>query len=82
VRLSVHPTERGGLNREADMLEIEISDDGRGLAPEAPPGVGLASMRDRAEEVGGSLTVRVRHRGGTRVAARLPLAPGGKGERL
>jgi signal transduction histidine kinase len=41
--------------RFADELVIEVSDDGRRL-PELPSvGVGLRSMRDRAEELGGRL---------------------------
>jgi two-component system NarL family sensor kinase len=38
-------------------LAVEVRDDGRGLDPAAPPGLGLRSMRDRAQEIGGTLTV-------------------------
>ncbi len=55
-----------------DDLVLEISDDGRGLAAHAP-GVGLRSMRERAEELGGSLEVAARGEGGTTVQAVLPL---------
>jgi two-component system, NarL family, sensor kinase len=54
-------------------LELEVSDDGRGLAPERTHGVGFASMRERAAELGGSVEVRGAPRGGTSVRARLPL---------
>jgi signal transduction histidine kinase len=54
-------------------LEVEVTDDGRGLPAEVRPGIGVASMRTRAEEVGGSCTVTSLPAGGTRVLARLPL---------
>jgi signal transduction histidine kinase len=53
-------------------LYLEISDNGRGPNG-ARPGVGLTSMRERAEELGGSCVVESRPAGGTRVVARLPL---------
>jgi signal transduction histidine kinase len=54
-------------------LEIEIMDDGIGLPPDITPGVGLRSMRERAEELGGSFLIECRGNGGTRVVARLPI---------
>ena len=57
----------------AEMLSLEITDDGRGLPTERRPGVGLASMRERAQELGGSCQVETRPEGGVRVLARLPL---------
>jgi len=56
-----------------DMLTIEVTDDGRGLPGEPRPGTGLASMRERAAEVGGDVLIEPRPEGGTRVRARLPL---------
>jgi signal transduction histidine kinase len=55
-------------------LQIEITDDGRGLPVELRAGVGLRSMRERAEELGGTLTVQAGPQGGTQVSARLPLS--------
>jgi two-component system NarL family sensor kinase len=55
-------------------LHLEISDDGRGLPPDAPVGVGLTSMRDRAAELGGTFAIERPPAGGTRVRVRLPLA--------
>jgi signal transduction histidine kinase len=54
-------------------LSIEVSDDGRG--PQAPwdPGVGLASMRERAAELGGSCDAGPGPGGGGRVIASLPV---------
>ena len=54
-------------------LILRVVDDGRGIADGVPAGVGLASMRERAEELGGSLDVRVAAGGGTEVRATLPL---------
>jgi signal transduction histidine kinase len=61
------------LRRMPDMLLLRIHDDGRGLRGGEPPGVGLSSMRERAEELGGSLEVAATPGGGTTVTARLPL---------
>jgi two-component system, NarL family, sensor kinase len=53
-------------------LVLSVADDGVGLPPAAGGhGTGLASMRARAEELGGSCTVRVE--GGTVVTATLPI---------
>lgn len=54
-------------------LEIEISDDGTGLSPNRQAGIGLSSMRERAEEIGGSLRIDTQSQVGTRVHTRLPL---------
>lgn len=56
-----------------EALHLEVSDDGAGL-PEAPEeGVGLAAMRERAAELGGTCLVRRAPHGGTLVTARLPV---------
>ncbi len=54
-------------------LEIEVSDDGVGLPPTRRAGVGLSSMRERAEEIGGSCVIEAGTSGGTRVVAKLPI---------
>jgi len=54
-------------------LEIEITDDGIGLPPNITPGVGLRSMRERAEELGGYCSIERGVHGGTRVLACLPI---------
>jgi len=56
-------------------LQVEITDDGRGLNG-GMPGVGLASMRERAAELGGSCAVEAASGGGTLVRARLPMRDG------
>ena len=61
------------LRREGDRVQVSVQDDGRGVAADSVPGVGLASMASRAEEVGGSLGVVPGPRGrGTVVQAVLP----------
>ena len=64
---------RISVNRGAGMLEVEITDDGVGIPGTRAAGVGLSSMRERAEELGGTLAVEPGPQGGTRVLARLPL---------
>jgi signal transduction histidine kinase len=64
----------------ADAVEVEVTDDGRGLPARPVPGVGLSSMRERAAELGGSCSVGPGTTGaaessGTRVHAVLPLPP-------
>jgi signal transduction histidine kinase len=61
------------LALENGVFMLEIEDDGVGLPAERRAGVGLLSMRERAEELGGSLSVGTVPGGGTRVLARLPL---------
>jgi signal transduction histidine kinase len=58
-------------------LWLQVDDDGQGLPAEARAGVGLSSMRERAEELGGTCQVAARPEGGTRVSARLPLPGAG-----
>jgi two-component system NarL family sensor kinase len=55
-----------------------IEDDGVGIDgtnPTRHPGVGLASIRERAAELGGDCTVGETADGGTRVSVRFPLHP-------
>ncbi len=55
------------------VLVLEVTDDGVGLPEGRRAGVGMSSMRERAEELGGTLAVEAGPEGGTRVVARLPL---------
>ena len=59
--------------RVADMLEVEVRDDGVGLKAARHTGVGLFSMRERAAELGGTCLIESPPAGGVRVLARLPL---------
>jgi two-component system NarL family sensor kinase len=62
------------LTASHSLLQVDITDDGRGVSPAHRAGVGLTSMRERAEELGGTCTLLPRPGGGTIVSARLPLA--------
>jgi signal transduction histidine kinase len=61
------------LKMEGSDLVVEVSDDGRGFGPEAPPGVGLSSMRERTTIIGGKLVIESEPGGGTRVCLRVPV---------
>jgi two-component system NarL family sensor kinase len=58
----------------SEVVEIEVVDDGVGLATGTPAGVGLSAMRERAAELGGTVTVGPRPPHGTRLHVRLPAA--------
>ena len=57
-----------------DGVTVHVADDGHGLAEDRVPGVGLRGMSDRADEVGGRLTIRSGPPAGTAVHAWLPAA--------
>jgi signal transduction histidine kinase len=63
---------RIALDEEAGTLSVNIDDDGRGIGEGHRVGVGLHSMRERAEELGGTCTVGSLVHGGTLVRAKLP----------
>jgi signal transduction histidine kinase len=56
-----------------DELRLEITDDGHGIPPDQQAGVGITSMRERANELGGFFQIERRNAGGTRVLVQLPL---------
>jgi signal transduction histidine kinase len=59
-----------------DRLRVRTTDDGVGFDPAGPrgPTLGMSSMRERTEAVGGRLTVESRPGAGTRVLVELPYA--------
>jgi two-component system, NarL family, sensor kinase len=59
---------------DGDALVVEVGDDGSGVPQRFSPGVGMTSMRERAEELGGSVRIESPDGHGTRVLARLPIA--------
>lgn len=65
------------LRCDERSAHLEVEDDGRGfgridpLGPAEPGHIGLASMRERAEMLGGELAIETGHRG-TRVRVRVP----------
>lgn len=54
-------------------LCLTVQDNGLGLPMMRRPGVGLNSMRERAEEIGGRWVVATSRAGGTTVAAHFPI---------
>ena len=58
-----------------DELVLRVRDNGTGLPEKRRAGVGLASMRERAEELGGRFDVNRAPEGGTVIRAVIPLAP-------
>jgi hypothetical protein len=62
------------LKRTQDRLVLTISDDGRGFDVEAARGgLGLISMGERVEQVGGTLQIHSRRGGGTHLEVITPL---------
>lgn len=62
----------GGSEPSRQGLELEVLDNGRGLAFDGPTGLGLLSMQARAAEVGGVCTIAANPGGGTRITVHLP----------
>jgi signal transduction histidine kinase len=61
------------LDRIDDDILFEVADDGRGFVPEdASAGIGLTSMRDRAEAVGGEIEIMSSPDAGTRIRGIVP----------
>jgi len=61
------------LRSEGDELMLIIEDDGVGLPKDVTEGVGLTSMRERAEELSGTFHVTPRHPQGTYLQVAIPL---------
>jgi signal transduction histidine kinase len=66
------------LDEEAGALSVEVEDDGRGIRENDRAGVGMISMRERTEELGGRCTVEPLAGGGTLVRALLPFRTKGE----
>jgi signal transduction histidine kinase len=79
---------RVALAYSAGGVELTVEDDGRGFEPDrvrSGCGVGLRSMRERAESIGGRLRVSSRLGRGTQISVVVPVdgmegAPNGRGE--
>jgi signal transduction histidine kinase len=58
-----------------DMVELEVTDNGRGFDPDSlrdGGGMGLSNMRERTERLGGSLAIVSRSGTGTKIKASIP----------
>ena len=71
------------LDVGTDEVTLVVKDDGRGFDPERPPedargreGFGLTGMRERANLLGGTLSIESGPRRGTRVTVTVPLGGG------
>jgi signal transduction histidine kinase len=58
--------------RKNDQLVVEISDDGVGMPQDTPSGVGLLSIQERCEELGGTFAI-LKPAQGAHIRASLPL---------
>jgi PAS domain S-box-containing protein len=64
------------VRMQGDDLLVEVTDDGVSFGPDASPGVGFASMRERAALLGGELEIEGEEGLGTSVRLRVPLSQG------
>jgi signal transduction histidine kinase len=65
------------LNFDTRSVQLSIRDDGRGFDPNdqvADGHFGLIGMRERAEQIGGVLTIHSANERGTQIAVDVPLA--------
>ena len=63
------------MSTDARDLRLEIQDDGKGFDPDAvreTAGIGLVSMQERAEQLGGSLSITSKPGQGTRIRLIVP----------
>ncbi len=73
------------LREQADLLRLSLADDGRGFeparpAPRASCGMGMTTMRERAEAIGARLGIESDIGHGTRITVELPRTAGSPAE--
>jgi two-component system NarL family sensor kinase len=61
------------IEQADEHLYLLITDDGHGLPGNLRYGVGFNSMRERAEELGGTMMIKNRNEGGAQLAVWLPM---------
>ncbi|WP_409273354.1 sensor histidine kinase [Neobacillus sp. SCS-31] len=66
------------LSLQNERLIVTIEDNGIGMPSIRRPGVGLTSMRERVEELGGTFSIAGGVKGGTVIRAELPNRNGGE----
>jgi len=65
------------LARSQDWLELEITDNGRGISEadlRSQQSFGILGMRERVQVVGGEIQIRAPEGGGTQIWVRAPVA--------
>ncbi len=72
IRFTIEEMQQNAQARQA--LVVQISDDGTGMPSKYRAGVGIRSMRERAEELGGQLLIVAGNPHGTQINAWLPIA--------
>jgi two-component system sensor histidine kinase UhpB len=60
------------LAEVGDRYLLSVVDDGRGLSPDSSSGLGLSTIRERSELLGGKCTISADANGGTRVEVSVP----------
>jgi signal transduction histidine kinase len=69
------------VNGLPDAIELLIKDDGQGFVPETVPGshhLGLISMRERVEQLNGTMKINSKPKWGTTIVIQIPLFQAGK----
>ncbi|MFC0033537.1 sensor histidine kinase [Micromonospora chaiyaphumensis] len=64
---------RVSVHRDDEGLTLRVEDGGSGIVPGTPAGIGMRSMRERAEGIGGVCVVAPGPDGGTTVTVRVPV---------
>jgi len=67
IAIALDGTEQG--------VQVTVSDDGRGIDPNAPPGRGLRGMQERVRALGGSFEIEGAPQGGTSIRIAIPVKP-------
>ncbi|MGH8594426.1 MAG: histidine kinase, partial [Gammaproteobacteria bacterium] len=79
VRVSVVPAEAATAKAPRPsgtpdrIAEIQVEDNGKGMAPDTPFGLGLTGIEERVQALGGALTLTKRHPQGLCVQAWIPV---------
>ena len=73
VKHSAATRARIHVRAHSDAVVLEVSDDGSGAAAARDGGIGLISMRERAEQISGRLSIDACPDRGTCIRAWLPL---------
>lgn len=75
-RIDVNVAEARPDGRSAARLTLAIRDDGRGIDPVQPLGLGLLGMQERVEALGGEYVIESESGRGTCVRITIPVQPG------